>query len=337
MTEFKFDKIDETVIKAKVIDCYGFNDNTDVKLLKYSENLTYLIEDSDHKKSVLRVFRPNYHDMDEMLSEITWIHQLKENTDVHTADIICGINSEYICGFEFEGMKYNCALFEFMNGENLKDLSEEQIIQYIELIGEVAAKLHIYSSKWKDASNLKRFSWDINDMVGPYSRWGDYSNMKELPEEWMKTYEMAVTIAKKKLESYGRNSDRYGLVHADLNIYNVLVEEKDDKKILNILDFDDCGFSWFMYDLSVSLLEYFGDMLDKCKQSLLKGYTKYRKLTDVDLEILDTCIVIRKIVRIGWIAGHSNNDTVKRIDKSYFEDTYLISKEFVEKNIALGN
>lgn len=336
MEDFKFKRIDEELIKDKVINCYGFSNDIIVKLLKYSENLTYLIEKADGQKSVLRVFRPNYHNKEEMLSEIIWIHKLKEDTDIHTADVICGVNGEYICEFVLENVKYSCALFEFMKGENLKNLSDEELIEYMEMIGEIAAKLHNYSGTWKESTQLKRFRWDIEDMVGPNSRWGDFTNMKGLPKEWMSTYQNAVDIAKDKLEAYGRGSDRYGLVHADLNIYNVLADRCDDKKILNILDFDDCGFSWYMYDLSISLLEYFGDRLKNCKKALLKGYTRYRKLTKEDLDALETCIILRKIVRIGWIAGHSDNDTVKGIRESYFEDIYIIAREYVENALDLS-
>jgi len=56
-----------------------------------------------------------------------------------------------------------------------------------------------------------------------------------------------------RLERYGKSKDRFGLVHADMRLANLLVADKD----VTVIDFDDCGFSWFMYDLgsSVSFIE----------------------------------------------------------------------------------
>ena len=43
--------------------------------------------------------------------------------------------------------------------------------------------------------------------------------------------------------------ERFGLVHADLRLANLLVE---DEKV-NVIDFDDCGYSWFMYDFGTAV------------------------------------------------------------------------------------
>ena len=58
----------------------------------------------------------------------------------------------------------------------------------------------------------------------------------------------------RRLERFGTGAERFGLVHADLRLANLLV----DGRHLRIIDFDDCGFSWFMYDFAtaVSFIEH---------------------------------------------------------------------------------
>ena len=66
--------------------------------------------------------------------------------------------------------------------------------------------------------------------------------------------EQALALIERRLERFGTGPERFGLVHADLRLANLLV----DGKHLRIIDFDDCGFSWFMYDFAtaVSFIEH---------------------------------------------------------------------------------
>ena len=52
-----------------------------------------------------------------------------------------------------------------------------------------------------------------------------------------------------RLHAYGTDIDRFGLIHADMRLGNLLV----DGERVTLLDFDDCGFGWFLYDLAASL------------------------------------------------------------------------------------
>ncbi len=46
-----------------------------------------------------------------------------------------------------------------------------------------------------------------------------------------------------------RGRERFGLVHADIRLANLLV----DGEHVRVIDFDDCGFSWFMYDFATTV------------------------------------------------------------------------------------
>ena len=155
--------------------------------------------------------------------------------------------------------------------------------------------------------------------------------MKTLTDSQKKWYGEAVKIAEKRLQKYGKTRERYGLIHGDLNINNILV----DGETLYVLDFDDCGFGWFLYDLSTAVLEYFGETMERSLETLLKGYQKYRRLSKEDLEEMETFVVLRKIVRVGWIATHLDNDTVKKVDPDYYRKTEEMAVNYCRKNGCL--
>ena len=57
-----------------------------------------------------------------------------------------------------------------------------------------------------------------------------------------------------RLARFGSEPHRYGLVHADLRLANLL----EDGDQTYVIDFDDCGFGWFLYDFgtAVSFFEH---------------------------------------------------------------------------------
>ena len=58
-----------------------------------------------------------------------------------------------------------------------------------------------------------------------------------------------------RLARFGSGPDRYGLVHADLRLANLLESTASRRYVI---DFDDCGFGWFLYDFgaAVSFFEH---------------------------------------------------------------------------------
>lgn len=50
-----------------------------------------------------------------------------------------------------------------------------------------------------------------------------------------------------------------------------------------------------------------------------------------DKDEIETFIVLRKIIRMGWIASHADNDTVKRVTDRYYEQTTRMAEKYVQK------
>lgn len=314
---------------TKLLEVYNVPKDYKVSHLKYSENFTYVISlEKTDTKYVLRVNRPGYHTKEELEGELIWIDQLNKDTNIPMAKVYKGKDGSLIQKINFSGTKdiYYCSLFSFVKGNTLRGLPEDKLEKYMYDIGKVAATLHRHVQNWDKANDLLRFNWDLYDLVGEGSRWGDWSLMKTLTNEQNAIFKEAVDIIRRRLAVYGKNSTNYGLIHSDLNINNIL---EDDGEI-KVLDFDDCGYGWFMYDLSTSVLEYCSN-LEKMSKAWLNGYETVRKLSNSDIEEIPTFLVLRKIVRIGWIATHYDNDTVKIVHKEYYDYTERLAKWYVDK------
>lgn len=310
------------LLQKKLSEYYSLGNSYKVTLLKYSENYNWLVE-YDGNKAVLRLCRPGYHTYDELIGELTWLNELGKTTDILMPLIISNKNGEMLT--DIDG--YMCTMFSFLEGTTLRGIGGKELLLYLERIGEIAAKLHVQSINRDNQPALKRFSWDFEDLLGKTSRVGNWRLNPVLTQQQKEIFEKAEIIIQNKLKIYGKEKEKYGLIHSDLNINNIIVD--GDK--VQVLDFDDCGYGWFLYDLSTSVLEYDIGIKEKIK-AWLTGYEKIRKFTKEDKELIPTFIVMRKIVRIAWIASHLENDTVKKVADDYYDQTAAMAERYIKSN-----
>ena len=95
----------------------------------------------------------------------------------------------------------------------------------------------------------------------------------------------------------GTGPDVYGLQHGDLHQENYLF--RDGR--IGVIDFDDCGFGWYIDDLAVSASEIQGrpdtaDLVD----ALLDGYRQVTGVT-LDRSALDLHVKFRYVQIAVWI------------------------------------
>jgi Ser/Thr protein kinase RdoA (MazF antagonist) len=90
----------------------------------------------------------------------------------------------------------------------------------------------------------------------------------------------------------GQGPDDYGLIHADLHHRNFLFH----RGIASAIDFDDCGYGHWLYDLAVPLTAL-QQRLDyrALRQALLMGYRVRRSLSADQEGLLDTFMALRRI------------------------------------------
>jgi Ser/Thr protein kinase RdoA (MazF antagonist) len=111
-----------------------------------------------------------------------------------------------------------------------------------------------------------------------------------------------------RLVAYGSGPERFGLVHADMRLANLLVPGNPGgggPPEVTVIDFDDCGFSWYMYDLAASLsfiehLPAVGDLA----QAWLDGYRAVLPLDAAAESMVATFVVLRRLLLVAWLGSH---------------------------------
>src|SRR5699024_1989469 len=129
-------------VADKAVKNYQYIDHFyEVRLLDYSENCTYIIEktNSSDEKFILRVCRPNYHEFEEIKSEIEFAKSLNEGTDVNMCMPQIADNGEYVQRVRNEGKEYFTVLFNFIKGDMPNIEHEQNLIEVFRNIGKITA------------------------------------------------------------------------------------------------------------------------------------------------------------------------------------------------------
>lgn len=324
----------EKDVRDNLLLLYDFDKDYDVKLLKYSENVIFKITFKEAFPVVLRIHRPGYHNIEELEGEILWMDEIHHDTDVELPVVYRGRDGRFLQKMTtFSGEEVYVSVISFLEGSPLGELKDDELIKGLESLGEITAKLHMQSINRDKSVVIKRFYWDINNLFGDNNDgiWGSWRDYKALTKEQYRILEKCTSVMKDKLNHYGRSNEKFGLIHADLHFYNVI----NNNGVNQIIDFDDSGYGFYMYDMGCALVTYSRN-LTELEKAWVRGYEKVRKLSDEDKKLIPMFVLLRRITRLAWLATHSDSDTAKTVDDEYLDVTIDMAKEWLKANTKVA-
>lgn len=291
----------------------------DVRLVSRAENVSFFVEGENKRRFVLRIHRPEYHTLSELISEQVWTEALLfEGVDV---PVVARTNrGERYAQILVNGGPRNVGLLKWVDGKSLRELSGtsddfDNRIRIYKDVGRLLAILHEQASAWTHPLDFVRHSFDEHGLMGEQPFWGRFWEASGLTQKQLahllamrdQIYELLTHLPKSR--------DVYSLIHADLHTGN-LISHGDS---LHIIDFDDAGFGWHTYDFAVALSETQEPKLrDLLLQALFEGYEEKRRLAPWVKDLVPLFNVIRKLVHIGWIDARQD----LTMDPSYKQVAY---------------
>jgi Ser/Thr protein kinase RdoA (MazF antagonist) len=292
----------EDLAAAAALPRFGLSPAATATLCNVSENHTYRVEDPESGSGyALRVHRPGYRTSPQIESELEWIDALRADGAVDTCVAVAGTDGERVVEVRVgDRAARNVVLFEWLPGV-APDPEGADAVAGFRTLGAVSARMHAHARAWSRPPGFDRPPWDYEHTLGAGGHWGAWQDGLGIgPEERALLDRLDATIAA-RLEAYGRGDDRFGLVHADIRLANLLV----DGGHVRVIDFDDCGFGWFMYDFatSVSFMEDH-PRVPELRAAWLEGYRSVAPLAAADEAELDTLVMLRRLLLVAWIGSH---------------------------------
>ncbi len=289
-------------LAAGALGRYRLDPDSTVRLINVSENWTYRIDEpATGRAFALRVHRPGYHTASEIDSELRWIDALREDRAVETAHAVAGPDGERVCQVQTSELgERNLVLFEWLSGD-MPEPEGRDLVSGFRTLGAVSARMHGHARAWQRPAGFERFSWEYDTTLGAAGHWGRWQDGLGMGGEELELLGRLDGAIRTRLERYGRGPERFGLVHADIRLANLLV----DGPHVRVIDFDDCGFSWFMYDFATTV-SFFEDhpQVPELKDAWVEGYRSVAPLDPADEAELDTFVMLRRLLLVAWIGSH---------------------------------
>jgi Ser/Thr protein kinase RdoA (MazF antagonist) len=312
----------------RAVGLYDLSPRSTATLINLSENATYRIDDPDSGgKSILRIHRVGYHSYAAINSELQWMAALRRDVGLETPEAIAARDGTVIQTLVSPELKdpRHAVMSKFMTG---REPPEDELLAPFERLGEVSARMHEHAKHWQLPPGFTRHSWDYETAFGSRPTWGRWRDgIGMTPAREKPLARMCETIGR-RLERYGKPRERFGLTHADIRLANLLIEGERTK----VIDFDDCGFSWYLYDLgtALSFIEHRPDV-PELVESWLRGYRKAATLSAEEREEIPTFIMFRRLLLVAWIGSHSETDLAKSLGEPYTEGSCRLAETYLSK------
>jgi Ser/Thr protein kinase RdoA (MazF antagonist) len=302
---------------------WSFTPAASLSLLNISENATYLAQEGE-RRLILRVHRPGYHATHEITGELAWISALRAEGIVETPAPIAGSDGKLLHALDHEGAERMVAAFDFVPGRSPEP--HEDLVDWFRELGMITARLHVHARAWPRPADFARKSWTVDTILGRKGYWGDWRRGLGLDDAGRALLERAQDAIAAELARYGSGEDRFGLIHGDLRLANLLV----DGPRMRVIDFDDCGFGWFMYDFAsaVSFFEHEPVVL-ALAESWAAGYRRVAALSAEDKAMLPALVLMRRMLLVAWVASHAETPTAQEMGAAYTEGGLRLADQFL--------
>ena len=308
---------------------YALPDQLTVEMINLSENATYRVQAPDGRRWALRVHRDGYHSKTAIASELAWLMDLRNTGVVVTPRPVKGRDGEIIQMVSHRLMPRLRHVVLSDRETGIEPGIDHDLMKPFEILGEVTAHMHLHARKWKRPDWFQRHIWDFETSLGEEKpHWGRWRDGMGVDAAKAKLFGRTVDLIGKRLKAYGQNNERFGLIHCDLRLANLLIDEGNVK----VIDFDDCGFGWYMYDAAtpVSFYEHEPHVPDLI-ESWKTGYRRVIELPKADEVEIPTFVMLRRLLLVAWIGSHSETDLAKSMGLPYTEGTMGLCETYLTR------
>jgi Ser/Thr protein kinase RdoA (MazF antagonist) len=314
------------ILAERALRRYDLPGDARVTLINVSENATYRVEAPDGRKWALRVHREGYHSRTGIASELLWLAALRRDAGVLTPTPVPGRDGELIQAVAVDGLTSPRNVVLFLWEEGAEPARTD--VAGFEMLGETAARMHGHVKGWQRPSWFERHSWDFETSLGSRPHWGYWRNGMGMTPEALEAFSETVDLIGDRLARFGKAPDRFNLVHGDMRLANLLT----DGSAVKVIDFDDCGFSWLLYDCAttVSFFEHTPEVPELIK-AWVRGYRRIGVLSSEDENEIATFVMLRRLLLVAWIGSHSETDLAQSMGVSYTHESIPLCEIYLSR------
>ncbi len=324
-----------TCLARKALEAYAVP-VASVTPLAHKYNTTFRIAAQSGEQYMLRICHPRRTSVEVVRSELLWLIALRQETGLNVPEPVRNKEAHYVTVVAEAGVPRRClcTLFHWINGRFLsRTLTPSHLFQ----VGELTARLHHHANHWEQPAGFTRRRVDnLNPLRQEQDDHFDETVAAQAiqaiaavstPQEGTV---VAAVIQKvwAVLQALGEGPATFGLIHADLHQGNYLFRTGR----AGAIDFDDCGYGHWLYDLAVTLycLNNHPDFA-VLREAFLTGYRRSRPLSTEQEEHLGTFMALRTLQDILWGIDERHQPAFRDRWQAQMIDRLQALREFVNQ------
>jgi amicoumacin kinase len=264
---------------------FGIKENQ-IKLLDGFESFMYEFYRPQDGEFILRVGHSGRRSPEMIAGEVDWINYLAQG-GANVSRAILSNQGKLVEAID-DGQGEQFLATAFLKARGGPSWETEWTPAFIEHYGQVIGRIHRLTKDYEpSAPAWRRPEWDAPENL-------------EM-EKWLPSSE---TVALQKFqelmrhfETLPKDRESYGLIHQDAHGGNFYVHEGE----ITLFDFDDCIYSWFIYDIAMVLFyaamfkDDRGAFTASFMRDFLCGYSQENKLDPQWLVELPYFLKLREI------------------------------------------
>jgi len=300
---------------------YGLGE-AQIGVLRHEHNTTFRVDTRSpdgvaNGRYVLRINRPGVHTGHTIAAEMDWLRALRLETELAVPDPVPASDGSLVTLAIDGGVPESrvCVVLRWMDGTFL---DARLMPRHLAAVGSLIASLQDHATGWTPPAGFVRPRVDTltsagkvasiapreapgGDAVIPSVMDGDQA--RELVGDLLAAsdrgrFAEALDIARTTTATLARVEDSSGLVHGDLHPENVLFHRDEARAI----DFDDCGWGFWLYDAAVALWELEGrPRYPEYRAALLEAYARRRSLPLAPEQHLAAFSILRRLQILLWV------------------------------------
>ena len=263
--------------------------------LRTSENAVVKLISDTGTPYALRIRKMTERYREQVTSELVVLHAFHQNTGVEIPiahPTCCG---DLFCMIEWDGVPYAGIVFSWVPGVSMApgEIRESHMLA----MGRTTARFHQFSRAYEPPPGFVRPIYGDEWFFGQNAWSGSPAFIQQLESRDVQRLFNARDCIRAGLQKIPGNASSFGLIHYDLHVGNFLFQDGQ----ANMIDFDECGFGFYLFDVAHILFEFIGhpafDTLRAAAISSYAGATGNNGMNDQ----LNLFLALQGMAYVNWL------------------------------------
>jgi Ser/Thr protein kinase RdoA (MazF antagonist) len=316
-------------VAEAALAAYGLDPTCDLTPLGVSENVTFRVDDPvSGERAVLRVHRDGYHSVAAIRSELAWLRSLRRDRVAEVPEVLPGPDGAEVLSVPTDdGGRTHVVRFRWLDGQ---EPAGARLVEDFVTLGRIAARFHRQVRSWSPPPGFTRLRWDWDTSIGEHGHWGRWQDGPGVGRDEQVLLGRLAEVLRQRLATFGDGPDLFGLVHADMRLANLLVDPGSDR--VAVIDFDDCGFGWFLYDFAAAVSFMEDDpRIPELAAAWASGYRSQAPLPADQERELPTFVLLRRLLLLAWLGTHPDTGPAHELGGRFARITCDLAEGYLSR------